>query len=147
MSDSISEHILHQPKRQKLSPDALRLHAPAKINLNLLVGPRREDEYHSVDSCIAKISLYDSLQFRRRHDGEITLHCHGLSCGAVEDNLVMRAARMLADLQPVPGVDISLVKNIPSGGGLGGGSSDAACTLAGLNELWGLNLPDRKSVV
>ncbi len=119
----------------------LTVAAPAKINLNLLVGPAGEDGYHPLDSLVARISLHDTLELRLRDDGEITLACDGFDCGASADNLVMRAAKLLADGRG-GGVDITLSKAIPAGAGLGGGSSDAAAALLGLAELWQLELAD-----
>jgi len=114
--------------------------APAKINLNLLVGPRRPDGYHPVDSLVAKLSLYDRIDLRARDDGQLRLSCHGADCGPDEQNLALRAAGLAAGGRDVPGADIVLAKRIPPGRGLGGGSSDAAAVLIGLNELWQLGL-------
>jgi len=121
---------------------ALVAAAPAKINLNLLVGPPGDDGYHPLDSIVAKISLHDTLELRPRSDGQVTLACTGCGCGPVEENLVMRAATLLADGRDTPGADIALHKAIPAGMGLGGGSSDAAAALAALSELWQLGLSD-----
>ncbi len=119
----------------------LLLAAPAKINLDLLVGPPREDGFHPLDSVVAKVTLYDRIILRPRADSEIRLRCRGADCGPSEDNLAVRAARLLADRRtPAGGVDIDLAKSIPPGAGLGGGSSDAAAVLAGLDELWGLGM-------
>ncbi|MCJ7544827.1 MAG: 4-(cytidine 5'-diphospho)-2-C-methyl-D-erythritol kinase, partial [Phycisphaerae bacterium] len=115
--------------------------APAKINLNLLVGPRRQDGYHPIDSFVAKVTLYDHLRLSPRDDGQIVLHCTGVDCGPPAENLALRAARLLAEARAVPGASMELAKHIPPGRGLGGGSSDAAAALVGLNELWGLGLP------
>lgn len=122
------------------SPDGLRLWAPAKINLNLLVGPVRADGFHPLDSIVQKISLYDEITLKSRSDGRIVLHCSAGDCGEVEKNLAYRAAKELAEGRSVGGVDITLEKRIPVGKGLGGGSSDAAAVLAGLNHLWRLEL-------
>ncbi|MBN1554047.1 MAG: 4-(cytidine 5'-diphospho)-2-C-methyl-D-erythritol kinase [Phycisphaerae bacterium] len=143
MGQSNLQHDTLLPPRQFLSQGP-RLHAPAKINLNLLVGPLREDGFHPVDSCVAGISLYDPIDLQPRNDGKITLVTEGLSCGPAEENLAYRAALLLAKGRDVPGVEIRLVKNIPPGGGLGGGSSDAASVLRGLNELWDLNLSNER---
>jgi len=113
---------------------------PAKINLNLLVGPRGADGFHPVDSLVVRITLFDRLHVQPRDDERIVLHCQGADCGPDEDNLVMRAARALAKSTRVPGADITLDKRIPPGKGLGGGASDAACALESLNELWQLGL-------
>jgi len=116
--------------------------APAKINLNLLVGPVRADGYHPLDSIVAKISLYDTLELQTRNDGRITLDCRGFEYGPPERNLAFRAARLLAEGRDVKGADMLLKKAIPPGMGLGGGSSDAAAALTGLNELWQLHLSE-----
>lgn len=122
---------------------ALGIWAPAKINLNLLVGPRRPDGFHPVDSYVAKVTLYDQIDLAARADGQFALHCTGADCGHDHDNLALRAARLLAETFPRPdpfGVDITLTKHIPPGKGLGGGSADAAAVLAGLNEVWDMGL-------
>ena len=123
------------------SADGLRLYAPAKINLNLLVGRRREDGYHPLDSLVAKITLYDQIEMHLRDDGRVNFTSEGLDCGDDSQNLAYAAARVLAKNRKVPGADIVLEKRIPPGSGLGGGSSDAAVVLSGLNDLWKLNLP------
>ena len=115
------------------------LAAPAKINLNLLVGPRRGDGYHPIDSFVARVSLYDRVLLRRGDD-QIRFTCRGANCGPDEGNLALRAAKLLRGRSPGRGADIELSKNIPVGGGLGGGSSDAAAVLEGLSELWELGL-------
>ncbi|MCY2925120.1 MAG: 4-(cytidine 5'-diphospho)-2-C-methyl-D-erythritol kinase, partial [Planctomycetota bacterium] len=112
--------------------------APAKINLNLLVAPPRSDGFHPLDSYVARIDLFDTVELSPRRDGRITLACLGADCGPVESNLAYRAAVALAKFAPRGGVDIRLTKRIPPGAGLGGGSSDAATVLAGLNRLWNL---------
>jgi 4-diphosphocytidyl-2-C-methyl-D-erythritol kinase len=120
----------------------LRVAAPAKINLDLYVGPRRADGYHPVDSVVAKVTLYDDLLLRGRLDGEITLRVDGADCGPLERNLALRAAHRLAEETDTPfGADIHLTKAIPPGRGLGGGSSDAAAVLAGLARMWRVKLP------
>lgn len=124
----------------------LLVFAPAKINLNLLVGPRRPDGYHDLDSYVVKVSLYDRILLTPRYDGGIAFSCAGADCGSDEKNLALRAARLLAGSLPpskdkfAPGVNIRLAKQIPPGKGLGGGSSDAAAVLAGLNRLWALGM-------
>jgi 4-diphosphocytidyl-2-C-methyl-D-erythritol kinase len=125
-----------------LDGGGLGLHAPAKINLNLLVAPPGPDGFHPIDSIVAKITLYDSLEIRPRTDDRIVLDCVGADCGPPAENLVMRAAELAAEGGDVCGVDIKLIKAIPPGAGLGGGSSDAAAALIGLNELWGLRLDE-----
>jgi 4-diphosphocytidyl-2-C-methyl-D-erythritol kinase len=119
----------------------LELLAPAKINLNLHVGPLRPDGFHPLDSVVAQISLADRITLTPRTDGEILFQCQGFDAGPDSDNLAMRAAMVLADAIHkrggfAPGVEIVLGKHIPAGGGLGGGSSDAAAVLRGCYELW-----------
>ena len=126
------------PDMRAIDDAGLGLWAPAKINLNLMVGPLGPDGFHPVDSIVAKVTLYDSIQLRRRSDGRVVLDCVGADCGPPEKNLVTRAAKLLADGRDVCGADIKLNKAIPPGAGLGGGSSDAAAALRGLNELWSL---------
>lgn len=131
-----------KPRIQKLSPTKLLINAPGKINLNLYVGPLQEDGFHPLDSIVAKIAIYDTieLQLRDGKDGEITFASQGCDCGDNSRNLAYLAACALRNKCNIPGCDISLNKNIPPGGGLGGGSSDAAAVLMGLNELWELKL-------
>ncbi len=129
------------PPRERLPDGALRLCAPAKINLNLLVGPLGEDGFHPLDSYVCKITLYDSIDLFTDGGSEITLTCRGMDCGSDENNLALRAARELsAAVGKQTGARIVLDKRIPPGMGLAGGSSDAAAVLAGLNDLWGIGL-------
>ena len=136
-------------RQQKMPGGAIRVAAPAKINLDLLVGPRRADGFHPLDSIVAKVTLYDEITLTPRDDGQITLTCSNADCGPAEKNLAYRAARLLAENAAVGqssgggvrGVDIALDKHIPPGKGLGGGSSDAAAVLAGLDRLWKLDTP------
>jgi 4-diphosphocytidyl-2-C-methyl-D-erythritol kinase len=125
---------------KKKADGTLHLAAPAKINLNLLVGPRREDGYHPIDSFVARVTFYDEVMLVPRRDGRIVLRCTGADCGPDEENLAFRAAELLAEGRGTGGAAIELTKRIPPGRGLGGGSSDAAAVLAGLNELWNLGL-------
>ena len=135
-----SDNLTVRSRIEPIGADALRVAAPAKINLNLLVGPRRADGYHPLDSLVAKVSLYDDLELRLRQDGQIRLTCRGLPCGPDEDNLAGRAGRLLAEGRGVCGADITLSKRIRPGRGLGGGSSDAAAVLLGLSRLWRLDI-------
>ncbi len=125
---------------EPLGEGAVRLWAPAKINLNLLVGPRRQDGFHPLDSYVARVSLYDRIELRRRRDGKVRLDCRGFDCGPEKNNLALRAVKATAEGQCAGGVDILLEKHIPPGRGLGGGSSDAAAVLRASNELWQLGL-------
>jgi 4-diphosphocytidyl-2-C-methyl-D-erythritol kinase len=115
--------------------------APAKLNLFLHVVGRRADGYHPLQTLFRLIDLADTLRFAPRDDGAVRL-ATPLSGVPEETDLTVRAARMLqAATGTRHGVTISLEKRIPMGGGLGGGSSDAATTLMALNVLWGLGLP------
>lgn len=119
----------------------LRLAGPAKLNLDLRVGPPREDGYHPLVSWFVTISLADTLTFEASATPDVRLTCSdpALSCG--DDNLVVKAARAaLGDRINALGVQVHLEKRIPMGGGLGGGSSDAAATLRGVRNLFGLPL-------
>jgi len=110
--------------------------APAKLNLFLHVVGRRSDGYHLLQTVFQFLDLCDELQFRITDDGRIT-RAQELAGVAAQVDLTLRAARLLQEkIGGGRGVDIFLNKRIPIGGGLGGGSSDAATTLLALNELW-----------
>lgn len=114
--------------------------APAKLNLFLHITGRRADGYHLLQSVFQLIDFADQLQFALRDDGQIH-RITDVPGVAPEDDLIMRAARLLEAAASargisVPGVDIGIDKQLPMGGGLGGGSSDAATTLIALNQLW-----------
>lgn len=115
----------------------ISLGAPAKINWFLSIAGKRDDGYHDIVSPMQGISLYDDISFEEA--GEIEL-VSDLSL-AVDENLVFRAASALKKYSSCErGARITLRKEIPVAAGLGGGSSDAAATLIGLNRLWGLGL-------
>ena len=112
--------------------------AYAKLNFTLEVIRRRPDGYHDLASVIQTVSLYDTLTFSL--SDELSMRC-GDDSLEVEDNLVLRAARLLQDVTGTDyGVKIELSKRIPIASGLGGGSADAAATLRGLNRLWKLGM-------
>lgn len=118
--------------------------APAKLNLFLHVVGRRADGYHLLQTAFRFIDLADTLDFERRPDGAIE-RAYDLPGVAPEDDLVVRAARALQQATGTShGARIGLVKRIPQGGGLGGGSSDAATTLIALNRLWNTGLSRRE---
>lgn len=121
----------------------LSVPAPAKLNLMLHITGRRPDGYHNLQTLFQFLDYGDTLHFRRRDDNELTL-VPAIDGVPFEDNLIIRAARLLQQrADKTCGADIRLDKTIPMGGGLGGGSSDAATTLLALNELWQLQLsPD-----
>jgi len=116
--------------------DRLSLPAPAKLNLFLHVTGRRPGGYHTLQTLFQFIDLCDTLHFECRADGRLQLY-DALPGVSPEDNLVIRAARLLQQASDCRlGADIHLDKRLPMGGGIGGGSSDAATTLVGLNHLW-----------
>jgi 4-diphosphocytidyl-2-C-methyl-D-erythritol kinase len=129
----------------------VKIRAPAKINLSLRVVGRRADGYHLLDTVIVPVSLYDEIELRRArrpsgrqfpfNDELIQVRCDHPSVPQDKTNLVYRAAALIMKkhrkAQPVW---IRIKKNIPVGAGLGGGSSDAAATLLGLNRLLKLRL-------
>lgn len=114
--------------------------APAKLNLFLHVVGRRPDGYHMLQTLFRFIDLHDTLHFTLRDDG-VVHRTNSVEGVAEEQDLCVRAARLLqAETGCALGVDIAVEKRIPMGGGLGGGSSDAATTLVALNRLWSLGL-------
>jgi len=115
--------------------------APAKLNLFLHVVGRRADGYHLLQTLFRFIDFSDTLHFTLREDG-VVHRTNNIEGVAEEQDLCVRAARLLQqECGCKLGVDIAVEKRIPMGGGLGGGSSDAATTLLALNELWKLGLP------
>jgi len=118
--------------------------ACAKVNLWLNVVGRRADGYHLLDSLVAFVDLVDTVE--ARHSDRLSLEVTGPGSAALAgegDNLVLKAARLLAERAAVPPLAaLSLVKRIPVAAGLGGGSADAAATLRALVDLWRLALPE-----
>ena len=117
----------------------MQLEAPAKINLSFQIKGRRDDGFHEIETWMAPISLVDRLTIERTSNrGAIELTCDDPSLPAGEDNLVVRAANLFQEKtgKTADGIKVHLEKKIPHGAGLGGGSSDAASTLIGLNELF-----------
>jgi 4-diphosphocytidyl-2-C-methyl-D-erythritol kinase len=128
----------------KLSHWERRYPAPAKLNLFLHVIGRRADGYHLLQTAFRLIDRCDWLRFAPRGDGQLRL-ARAIPGVAEGDELTLRAARLLREVSGVTaGVEIDIEKNIPVGGGLGGGSSDCATALAVLNRLWGLALPNER---
>jgi len=122
--------------------EELRVLAYAKLNLVLRVVGRRDDGYHLLETLMTAIDLADELLLSPARDLKLEAP-RGL--GPPEENLVLKAAWALKEVAGTrAGARIRLVKRIPPGAGLGGGSSDAAAVLAGLNELWGLRLSGRR---
>ncbi len=118
----------------------LTLPAPAKLNLMLHILGRRADGYHELQTLFQFLDYGDELSFSLRDDGQIRLHTD-LPGVDHDSNLIVRAARLLQrESGCTLGADIKLTKRLPMGGGIGGGSSDAATTLVGLDHLWRLDL-------
>jgi 4-diphosphocytidyl-2-C-methyl-D-erythritol kinase len=118
--------------------------APAKLNLFLHITGRREDGFHLLQTVFQFLDYGDELYFTLRDDGVVS-RVSDLPGVAAESDLVVRAARLLQAETGCPrGVDIRVEKRLPMGGGLGGGSSDAATTLVALNALWRLGLPEER---
>ncbi len=116
-----------------MADDTMVLSAPAKLNLFLHITGQRDDGYHELQTVFQLLDWGDTLHFTPNDSGSVRLT--GTDIGvAPQDNLVTRAAQLLQ--HGTYGVDIHLEKAIPTGGGLGGGSSDAATTLLALNRLW-----------
>jgi len=131
----------------------ITLQAPAKLNLSLAVLARRPDGFHEIESLMVPVTLHDTLSLRTVPDPDMRLTvrfggrlarpeaaplCRDVP--ADESNLVVRAARLLAaEAGETRGLEIELVKEIPSGAGLGGGSSNAAAALVGAARAWGLD--------
>jgi len=130
--------------------DALHVRAPAKINLSLNILGDRPDGFHDLCTEMVSIGLMDELRFSPMDDSQIVLQLVSRSAAAsalpVDDrNLVVRAARLLQTEAGIShGVRIKLWKRIPTEAGLGGGSSDAAATLMGLNRFWKVNLSSKR---
>ena len=120
-----------------MSDETFTLPAHAKINLFLRVLGRRRDGYHEIRTLFQTVTLHDRLTFGPSAADEIQLVCDAPGVPSDESNLVWRAARALRERYGVKGgARIHLEKTIPAGGGLGGGSSDAAAALVCLSHLW-----------
>lgn len=129
---------------------AVTVRVPAKVNLQLAVGPLRDDGYHDLVNVFHAVSLFDEVTAAEPADGgasaaPLTVRVEGESAGEVpvsDDNLAVRAARALAACAGRPcRADLLIRKTIPVAGGMAGGSADAAAALVACNELWGLGLP------
>src|SRR5262245_40077868 len=115
--------------------------APAKVNLHLEILGKRADGYHELETLMMAVNLCDTLVFRNDSSGRLSLECSDVELSTGPDNLVMRATALLQSTTNCQrGAAIQLKRRIPLAAGLAGGSTDAAATLAGLNELWSLRL-------
>jgi 4-diphosphocytidyl-2-C-methyl-D-erythritol kinase len=116
----------------------MRISAPAKINLHLRVGPPRVDGFHPLLTWMTTVGLFDQLTLTNAaNPGTLEMTCSNPSLPCDDRNLVIKAAKLLRQNR-TDSVAIHLEKQIPHGGGLGGGSSDAAFTLLALNQFWKL---------
>ncbi len=124
----------------------IKLKSRAKINLHLDIVGKREDGYHLLETIMQQIDLYDDIEITKTDSGIIT----NTSSEYVPDgekNIAYKAAKILIDDFPsINGVKINIEKRIPVGAGLGGGSSNAACVLIGMNKLFNLNLSDEQLI-
>jgi 4-diphosphocytidyl-2-C-methyl-D-erythritol kinase len=117
------------------------VYAPAKINIGLKVLNKRKDLYHNLDSIFYPIPLYDILEIVKS-DG-FSLKMSGIKIdGDIEDNLIYKAWIIMRKHHNIGGIAVHLHKQIPTGAGLGGGSSDASSILKSINQLYSLNLDD-----
>jgi 4-diphosphocytidyl-2-C-methyl-D-erythritol kinase len=119
----------------------LEIFAPAKVNLSLRILGKRPDGYHDLRSLVCPVSVFDRLRLRAGSEAGISFRCSDSTIPSDGTNLVVRAARLFFDQVGIePALEIDLEKGIPHGAGLGGGSSDAAATLRGLNQMYGSDL-------
>ena len=125
--------------------------APGKVNLTLEILGKRPDGYHDLRSVLLPVSLYETITVTERADGDVT--CHTDSDGGValsalrhlplEDQLAVKALRVMQRLCGTQrGADISIIKRVPIGAGMGGGSADAAGVMRALHELWNADIPE-----
>ncbi|AKE52701.1 4-(cytidine 5'-diphospho)-2-C-methyl-D-erythritol kinase [Kangiella geojedonensis] len=118
--------------------------APAKLNLELRILGRRDDGYHDLQTLFQLLDCGDDIWIKPNDSGQVTLQSEYDEVPS-DDNLIIKAARALEPFKGKhQGADIRLNKKLPSGAGLGGGSSDAATTLVALNQLWDIKLPNEK---
>lgn len=127
----------------------MKVFANAKINIGLNIVEKRPDGYHNLETLFYPVPfLYDEISVienKKKSPGEIRLFTSGIHTeDNQENNLVVKAYNLLNSFITLPGTEISLIKNIPVGAGLGGGSADAAFTLKCLNDLYNLNLSTEK---
>lgn len=122
--------------------DSVTVRVPAKVNLQLSVGPLRADGFHELATVFQAVDLFDEVTVRASGDAGICVTSSGEGAGEIpldESNLAHRAATLLAEVACIdPSIDIHLRKSIPVAGGMAGGSADAAGTLIACDALWGL---------
>ena len=137
--------MLWLKERPLIHVNTLTLNSYAKLNLYLEVLNKRKDNYHNIKTIFERIDLADKIILKSRRDKEIKVTCNVTAVPRDNTNLAWRSAKLLQDSFNIDkGVDIKIIKRIPVGSGLGGGSSNAASVLLGLNKLWELNLAQNK---
>ncbi len=120
--------------------------SPAKINLFLHINSKRDDGYHNLQTIFQLLDFYDEIDYSLRNDGKIN-RTSGNEDILISDDLMIKSAKKLKQYRRTNfGVDIKIIKKIPTGGGLGGGSSNAATTLIALNKLWNLKLTNSELI-
>ena len=120
--------------------------SPAKINLFLHITSKRDDGYHNLQTIFQLLDFYDEIDFSLRDDGKIN-RTSGNEDILISNDLMIKSAKKLKQYRQTNyGVDIKILKKIPTGGGLGGGSSNAATTLIALNKLWNLKLTNAELI-
>ena len=120
--------------------------SPAKINLFLHITSKRDDGYHNLQTIFQLLDFYDEIDFSLRDDGKIN-RTSGNEDILISNDLMIKSAKKLKQYRQTNcGVDIKIIKKIPAGGGLGGGSSNAATTLIALNKLWNLELTNTELI-
>ena len=120
--------------------------SPAKINLFLHITSKRDDGYHNLQTIFQLLDFYDEIDFSLRNDGKIN-RTSGNEDILISDDLMIKSAKKLKQYSATNfGVDIKIIKKIPTGGGLGGGSSNAATTLVALNKIWNLKLKNTELI-
>lgn len=122
---------------------SITVRAFAKINLYLRILSKRADGFHDIETIMQNISLYDEL-FMEDGENGIIVDCDDAAVPSGEGNICHKAAALMMNISGKKGIRINLRKSIPSGAGLGGGSSDAAAVLTALNRLWEMKLPASK---
>ena len=121
----------------------LKCRSFAKLNLCLHVLKKRNDGYHEIESIFESVNLYDELSFKQNNANSIRFTSDSERINPL-DNLITKTYKEISSNYDIPGIDVLLKKNIPIGGGLGGGSSNAAATLHALNSLFKLNISSKK---
>lgn len=126
----------------------MKIKANCKINLGLDVLRRREDGYHDLSTIMLPVEgLYDVVEIEKRADKEIVFRGIGLTVDcATEDNICVKAAKLMQERYGVAGVDITLDKRVPFGAGLGGGSADGTAVIMGINEIYALGLSEEELI-